>query len=153
MLRHQLRQDLILGLDLPFQILDALLLGLLLGAGLILKGSGSVLEELLLPPVEGCWLEAQLFAELGDRLLVQQMPPQDGDLFVGGVVLPCLYSIVISTTSNSGLFIEGPTGCDSWRERHGMTACAFHLSFLLKLGFFTTWKPLTSPPVTDLLLL
>jgi hypothetical protein len=38
MLRHQLSQDLILGLDLLLQILDALLLGLLIGAGLILEG-------------------------------------------------------------------------------------------------------------------
>ena len=45
MLRHQLRQDLILGLDLLFQILDALLLGLLVGAALSLEGGPSVLEN------------------------------------------------------------------------------------------------------------
>ena len=56
MLRHQLRQDLILGLNLLFQILDALLLGLLVGPGFGLEGGPSVLEELLLPPVEDSWL-------------------------------------------------------------------------------------------------
>src|ERR1700690_1408828 len=91
MLRHQLRQDLILGLDLLFQILDALLLGLLVGAALGLEGGPSVLEELLLPPVEDRWLQAQFIAELGDRLLVQQMAPQDGDLLVWCVVLPSLF--------------------------------------------------------------
>jgi hypothetical protein len=56
MLRHQLSQDLILGLDLLFQILDTLLLGLLIGAAFGLEGRPSVLEELLLPPVEDRWL-------------------------------------------------------------------------------------------------
>lgn len=56
MLRHQLRRDLILGVDLLLQIFDALLLGLLIGADLGLEGGRSVLEELLLPPVENCWL-------------------------------------------------------------------------------------------------
>ena len=39
MLRHQLRQDLILGLDLLFQILDTLLLGLLMGWALVSKAA------------------------------------------------------------------------------------------------------------------
>ncbi len=91
MLRHQLSQHLVLRLDLLFQILDALLLGLRVGTGFGLEGGPSVLEELLLPPVEDRGLKAQFIAELGDRLLVQQMAPQDGDLLVGCVVLPCLF--------------------------------------------------------------
>jgi hypothetical protein len=91
MLRHQLRQDLVFGLDLLFQILNALLLGLRIGPGLILEGRRSVLEELLLPPVEDRWLQAQLLAELGDRFLAQQMPSQNGDFLAGGVVVPCLF--------------------------------------------------------------
>ena len=51
-----LRQDVILGLDLLFQILDTLLLGLLIGVGFGLEARTSVLEELLLPSVEDRWL-------------------------------------------------------------------------------------------------
>jgi len=36
------------------------------------------------------WAETQLIAELRDRLLVQQMPPQDGDFLFRRVVLPLL---------------------------------------------------------------
>jgi hypothetical protein len=96
MLRHQLSQHLILGLDLLLQILDVLLLGLLIGAGLILEGRRSILEELLLPAVEDRWLQAQFIAELGDRFLAQQMPPQDGHFFFGCVVLPCLFHAFLS---------------------------------------------------------
>ena len=91
MLRHQLGQDLVLSLDFLLQILDTLLLGLLIGAGFSLKGRRPVLEELFLPAVEVRWLEAQLIAELGDRILAQQMAPQNGDLLLGCVVLPCLF--------------------------------------------------------------
>jgi hypothetical protein len=55
MLRHQLRQNLIFGLDLLFQIFDALLLRLL-GADFGLEGGRSTLEEFLLPSVEDRWL-------------------------------------------------------------------------------------------------
>jgi len=91
MLRHQLGQDLVLGLDFLFQILDTLLIGLLIGPGFSLEDRRPVLEELLLPPVEDRWLDAQFIAELGDRLLVQQMPPQNGDLLLGRVVFPRLF--------------------------------------------------------------
>ena len=85
MLRHQLRQDLVLGLDFPFQILNTLLIGLLIGAGFSLEDRRPVLEELLLPPVEDRWLDAQFIAELGDRLLVQQMAPRRTATFSSGV--------------------------------------------------------------------
>jgi len=52
-LRHQFGQNLVLGLDLPGQILDAFLLGLRVGASLRLKSGGAVLEELLLPKARG----------------------------------------------------------------------------------------------------
>ena len=87
MLRHQLRQDLVLALDLLFQEGDALLLGLMIGAALGLEGGGPVLEEFLLPPLEYRRLQTQLVTELRDRFLLQQMPPQDGDLFFSGVML------------------------------------------------------------------
>ena len=71
MLRHQFGQDLIFGLDLLRQILDAFLLRLMVGAQLRLEGRRPVLEELLLPPVEDRWLKAQFIAQLRDRLLIQ----------------------------------------------------------------------------------
>jgi hypothetical protein len=46
------------------------------------------LEEILLPAVEDRGLQAELVAELRDRLLLQQMPPEDGNLFFRRVVLP-----------------------------------------------------------------
>ena len=70
MLRHQFGQDLIFGLDLLRQILDAFLLRLMVGAQLRLEGRRPVLEELLLPPVEDRWLKAQFIAQLRDRLLI-----------------------------------------------------------------------------------
>jgi hypothetical protein len=56
----------------------------------LLEGGRAVLEELLLPAVENGGLQAEFIAELRDRLIFQQMPPQDGDLFLRPVVLPLL---------------------------------------------------------------
>jgi len=90
MLRHQLGQDFVLRLDLLFQVGDPLLLGGVVGWPLLLEGRRPVLEELLLPAVEDRGLQAQFIAELRDRLLVQQMPPQNGDFLFRRVVLPLL---------------------------------------------------------------
>ena len=46
MLRHQLGQDLVLGLDLFLQVRISLLLGGVVGPRYLLKGSRPVLEEL-----------------------------------------------------------------------------------------------------------
>jgi hypothetical protein len=59
-LRHQLRQDLILDVDLLLQVVDPFLLGGMFGPGFRLKRSRPVLEELLLPAVEDRRLEAVL---------------------------------------------------------------------------------------------
>ena len=48
MLCHQLGQNLILGLDLLLEVLDAFLLGLMIRAGFRLEGGCPVLEEFLL---------------------------------------------------------------------------------------------------------
>src|SRR5262249_7956152 len=53
----------------------------------VLEGSGPVLEELFLPAVEEGRMDAVLVAQVGDRLLLQQMKPQDGYLLRGRVVL------------------------------------------------------------------
>ena len=50
----------------------------------------AVLEELLLPAVENGGLQAEFIAELRDRLILQQMPPEDGNLCFRRVVLPLL---------------------------------------------------------------
>jgi hypothetical protein len=67
-LRHQLRQNLVFALDLLLQKLDALLLGLVLAAGLALEGCGAVLEQLFLPAVEGRRLQAQFVTQRRDGL-------------------------------------------------------------------------------------
>src|ERR1051325_1813846 len=91
MFAHQLGQDLILALDLLLQILDAFLLRRMAVAGLSLKSGRPVLEEFLLPAVEDRRLEAQFVTEFGYRLVLQEMPPQDGDLLLGCVMLSCLF--------------------------------------------------------------
>src|SRR5215813_7233327 len=50
----------------------------------------AVLEELFLPAVKDRGLQAEFVTELRDRFLLQQMPPQDGDLLFRLVVLPFL---------------------------------------------------------------
>ena len=52
MLSHQLRQDLVLGLDLLLQVGDPLLVGGVVSWPLRFEGRRPILEELLLPAVE-----------------------------------------------------------------------------------------------------
>jgi hypothetical protein len=70
-LRHQLGQYLILGLDLFLQILDAFLFGLVVGPALVLEGGWPVLEKLLLPAIQNGRLELQLVTQRRNRFLVQ----------------------------------------------------------------------------------
>ena len=79
MLGHQLGEHFVLGLDLLLQPLDAILLWRPL-AGLVLEGGGAVFKSLLSPAIENRQLNLELVAELRDRLLVHQMPSQNGDL-------------------------------------------------------------------------
>src|SRR5262249_54270430 len=88
---NAIRDDVIVfALDLFLQELDTVLLGLMIGAGLCLKRRGPVLKEFLLPAVEHRRLQPQLVTELGHRLLLQQMSPQNGDFLFSRVMLPCL---------------------------------------------------------------
>jgi hypothetical protein len=89
-LGHQFGENFVLGLDFLLQPRDAFLLGLATAAILGLESGGAVLKEFFLPAVENCRLKCQLVAELRDRLVVDQMPPQNGDLLLGGVVLSLL---------------------------------------------------------------
>jgi hypothetical protein len=52
MLSHGFGQNLVLRLDLPLQIHDSFLFGLMVFPSLLLESRCSVLEELLLPAVE-----------------------------------------------------------------------------------------------------
>jgi hypothetical protein len=76
-LRHQFRQDLILGLDLLLQIGDPLLLCGMVGPRFRLKGTRAVLEELLLPAVEDRGLESLLVMSHNSEIgaCSQKMPP------------------------------------------------------------------------------
>jgi hypothetical protein len=89
-LRHQLGQNLLLRLDLLLQVCNPLLVSGMVGWPFLLEGSSSVLEEFLLPAVEDRRLEPHFIAQLRDGLLLQQVPPQDGDLLFRSVLLPLL---------------------------------------------------------------
>ena len=93
-----LGQNLVLGMDLLLQVGDPLLVGRMVRSRFLLEGGRAVLEELRLPAVENGGLQAEFIAELRDRLILQQMPPQDGDLFFRRVVLVAS-SCVLSFTS------------------------------------------------------
>ena len=60
MLRHQLGQDLVFGLDLLLQIGDPFLFGGRVRPSLRLEGGRAVLKELFLPTVENRWLQPKL---------------------------------------------------------------------------------------------
>src|SRR5580658_2632152 len=104
MFRHQFGQNLILRLDLPFQMGDAFLFGLMVGPSSLLKSRGSVLEELLLPAVEHGWLEPQLVTQIRDRYRFHQMPPQNGHFLFRRVVLPLLFRVFAPLSSRMNAF-------------------------------------------------
>src|SRR6266550_8984359 len=90
MLRHELGENLVLRLDLLLQVCNPLLVSGMVGWPFLLEGSSPVLEEFLLPAVEDRRLESHFIAQLRDGLLLQQVPPQDGDLLFRLVLLPLL---------------------------------------------------------------
>jgi hypothetical protein len=90
---HQFGQNLILRLDLLFQMSDSFLFGLMVGPSSLLKSCRPVLKELLLPAVEHRRLEPQLVTQVRDRRSFHQMPPQNGDLLFRCVVLPLLLHV------------------------------------------------------------
>ena len=90
MLGHQLGEHFVLGLDFLLQPRDAFLLGGTAVAGLGLEGGGAVLKEFFLPAVEYRRLRGEFVADLRDRLVLDQMAPQNADLLFGCVVLSLL---------------------------------------------------------------
>ena len=55
-----------------------------------LKGSRAVLEELLLPALEGCGMGSLFVTQLRDRNLLQETTTKDGNFRFWRVVLPLL---------------------------------------------------------------
>jgi hypothetical protein len=79
----------VLRLDLLLQVCQALLVSGMVRWPFLLEGSSPILEEFLLPAVEDRWLESPFIAQLRYGLL-QQVPPQDGDLLLRRVLRPSL---------------------------------------------------------------
>jgi hypothetical protein len=82
-LLHQLGQDVVLDAKLVLQGRDLAVLGV--GFGLaafagVGEGGGAVLEELLLPELEEVHREVVFLADVGDRLLLQEVEAEHGDL-------------------------------------------------------------------------
>ncbi len=65
--------------------------GILEGFGLaiVLEGSVTVLEELLLPAIEQVGPDVQLIAEIGDRNLFEKVAFENGDLLGAGKMSTC----------------------------------------------------------------
>ena len=80
-------ENFVLDLDFLLQPRDAFPFGLATAAVVGLESGGAVLKELFLPAAENRRLKRPLVAELRDRLLVDQMPPQKGGLLLGCAVL------------------------------------------------------------------
>jgi hypothetical protein len=101
-LLHQPGQDLVFGLELFLQGGDAALLGLVLPpipAGAVLKGRRPVPEELLEPVVEQRGMQAAFLAQIRGRHFLEEVAAQQGDLFLGRVMLPGLVHGVFSPLS------------------------------------------------------
>src|SRR6516164_187058 len=81
---HEFGEDLVLPLELLLQGGDPPVLVVAGPAGSRLEGGSGVLEELLLPAVEHRGVDAVPVTEVGDRGVLQEMEPQDGDLLLGG---------------------------------------------------------------------
>ena len=85
---HELGHDLVLLLELGFELLDLGLLSVFDGLGLttIVEGGVAVLEEFLEPAVELVGIDVEFIAEVGDGDLVDEVPFEDGDLLGAGKV-------------------------------------------------------------------
>ncbi len=87
MLFHQLRQNLVLGLQLRFQRRDPLLLPLTSGIGLALESRRAVLKKHPQPTVEDRAMDLVLVAQSGNRNPFDQVPAENGNLLLRGLML------------------------------------------------------------------
>src|SRR5271154_6340899 len=86
MLFHELAEHGVLALELGFETLDLVVLGVLDGLALAAVGEGqmAVLEELLEPVVELVGVDVEFIAQIRNGDLVDEVPLEDGDLLVIG---------------------------------------------------------------------
>ena len=80
MLLHQLGQHLVLLLELLFEGSDLAIFDFLAGLvafAVLLEGSSPVLKELTLPAIEQVRRDVELVADVGNRLLLQEMAPEE----------------------------------------------------------------------------
>src|SRR5580698_8375291 len=123
MLGHQLGQHLVLVLDLLFQKLDALLFRGMILAAFALEGGSPVLEELFLPTIKHRWLEPILLAEIRDRNLVEQVPPQNDHFLFPGVMLA-----LFSHTSSPFILTEersSPFPAEAGHKQKAISSCGW----------------------------
>jgi hypothetical protein len=89
MLFHEAGDDAVLALQPGFEGVDPFL-AFLLGAGsvtaVLLEGAVAVLEEFLLPEVEGVDADVQFVTDLRDRHVVEQVPLDGRHFLLGGTV-------------------------------------------------------------------
>jgi len=76
---HELGHDGVPALELGFEPLNLLVIGVLdsLALATIVEGGVAVLEELLEPAVDLIGIEAKFIAQVRDRDLVKEMPLED----------------------------------------------------------------------------
>jgi hypothetical protein len=87
-LLHEFAEDLVLALELGFELPDLVVLGILdrLGLATVVESGVAVLEELLLPAIEEVGSDAEFVAEIGDRHLLNKVAFEGGDLLRSGKV-------------------------------------------------------------------
>ena len=88
MLFHEFGEDGVLALELGFEEIDFLLLGIIDGLGLatVVESGMAVFEELLEPGVDLVGKEVEFIAKVGDGDLVEEVTLEDGDLLGAGEV-------------------------------------------------------------------
>src|SRR6516165_9254413 len=104
MLFHELREHLVLALELLLKQRDLPILGVARASGPGLKRGRAVLEELLLPTVEHRGVDAVLVAQIRDGDMFEEMEPKDGDLLLGGESLAGLLGHGRTSARDCSLF-------------------------------------------------
>src|SRR5512140_2566348 len=74
---HEFREDLVLALELLFQEGDLPILGIAGASGAGFEGGRAVLEELLLPAVDHCGVDAVLVTQVRGGDVFEEMEPKD----------------------------------------------------------------------------
>ena len=88
MLFHELGEDGILALQLGFEPLDLVVIGVLdsLALAAVVEGGVAILEKFFEPAVDLIGVKPVFIAQIRDRDLVEEMTLEDGDLLGTGEV-------------------------------------------------------------------